>query len=442
MEKTIYFIFIVLLNFQLNAQVSPVNFIDTSVETAGITKILSYDINNDGFKDIITSTMGTNGRFGYYLNQTNSTFGAFNLIGNFQFCRGFAYGDFNNDNLLDFAVIGDIANDSKIYINNNNGTFDISLLDSNLTTLNKVVVADFDGNSSDDIVIIGQHSIDFYRNNGSGLFTKESILTTSTSPLVLECIDLAVKDLDGDGDLDLITAETAGLVTYTNNGVGVFTPNYHSLLPEIYSLVHPIDVDNDGDFDIVCRNSANQLKWFSNNGSGVMTYQGVVSTVSNMTAINSVDYNGDGLDDLYVSYPYHISVFVNNSAHTFIDEFILHQTQSLIMGQLAVVDINNQGGLDYVWSGGNNTLAFHLNQSTLSVENQERNTLRLYPNPTNGVLNATEPIEKASIYTLLGTKVADYANVNSIDISSFSSGIYILKIDNKGSTFTRKIEKN
>ena len=442
MKKTTLLILLFTLHFQANAQVGPVNYIDTSVETAGITKILSYDVNNDGFKDIITSTMGTNGRLGYYLNLTNSTFGAFNLIGNFQFCRGFAYGDFNNDNVLDFVVIGDIANDSKIYINNNNGTFAISLLDSNLTTLNKVVVADFDGNNSDDIVIIGQHSIDFYRNNGSGVFTKESILTTSTSPLVLECIDLAAKDLDGDGDLDLITGETAGMVTYTNNGAGIFTPNYHSLLPEIYSLVHPFDVDNDGDIDIVGRNSANQLKWFSNNGSGVMTYQAVVSTLSNITAINAVDYNGDGLEDLYISYPNHVAVFVNNSTHTFTNVVVLHQTQSLIMGQLAVVDINNQGGLDYVWSGGNNTLAFHLNQSTLSVENQERNALRLYPNPTNGVLNATEPIEKATIYTLLGTKVADYANVTSIDISSYSSGIYILKIENKGSVLTHKIEKN
>ncbi|WP_432671054.1 T9SS type A sorting domain-containing protein [Flavobacterium sp. SM2513] len=440
MKKITLILLIVFSSLQLNAQMGPVNYIDTSVQSAGISKIISYDINNDGFKDIITSTAGTNGRFGYYLNQTNNSFGSFILIDNFYACRGVAVGDFNNDNSIDFVVIGEANNEAWIYLNNN-GSFTSSLLSTNPTTYNEVIVADFDQNNSDDIVIIGQHSIDFFRNNGSGVFTQEVILSTSTSPLVLECLDLAVADIDNDGDMDLISGETAGVVIYTNNGNAIFTPHYYSIIAEIVSLIHPMDVDNDGDIDIISRNSGGLVKWFSNNGSGVMTYEAVLSSIPNLIAINSVDYNNDGLEDLYVSYTNHISVFANNTAHTFTNEVSMHQTIGLIMGQLGIVNIDNQGASDFVWSGGNNTLAFHINQSNLSVDNPNLKSNNLFPNPTSGILNFSEQIENVIVYSLIGQKLNEYSNVKSIDISSMSNGVYIIQLENQGKTNVQKIVK-
>ena len=440
MKKITLILVLFAFNSQLNAQIGSVNFIDTSIETAGITKIISRDLNTNGFNDVITSTTGTNGRFGYYLNQTNNTFGTFTLIDNFEFCRGIAVGNFNEDSLLDFVVIGKSTNESRVYLNSN-GTYVSSLVDTNSMILNEVVVANFDQNNSDDFVVIGQHSIDFYRNNGSGVFTKEEILTTSTSPVVLECLDLEARDIDDDGDIDLISGETAGVVVYTNDGNGIFTPHYYSLLPEIITLIHLMDVDDDEDLDIVCQNSANQLKWFSNNGSGVMTYEATISGIPTLKALNSVDYNNDGLEDLYVSYTNHISVFANNENHTFSDELILHQTTSLIMGQLAVVNIDNQNLPDYVWSGGNNTLAFHLNQSNLALNNPDFNTFTLFPNPTNGILNFSEPIEKVILYNTIGAKLMQYSNVKAVDLSNFSNGVYIIQMEQEGKSNIQKIIK-
>jgi len=96
-----------------NAQIGPVNFIDISFETAGISKIESSDLNNDGFMEIITSSTGNSGRLGYYQNQSNTSFSSFNLIESFAFCRGFAIGDFNNDNWKDIVSIGGIFNGAK-----------------------------------------------------------------------------------------------------------------------------------------------------------------------------------------------------------------------------------------------------------------------------------------------------------------------------------------
>lgn len=425
---------------KLNAQIGTVNFIDTTVPTAGITKILSYDLNNDGFKDIITSTTGTNGRLGFYTNQTNAAFSAFNLIDSFEFCRGFAMGNFNNDNILDIVAVGKSTNESKIYLSAS-GSYSSFTLDTHTMILNDVVVADFDQNNLDDIIIIGQHSIDFYRNNGSGSFTKETILSTSTSPVVLECLDLAIKDMDNDGDMDIISGETAGLVIYTNNGNAIFTPNYYSTTTEVFFLVHPFDVDNDGDFDVVGRNGAGQVKWFSNNGNGVMTYEAMLSTIPNLISLSSLDYNNDGLEDIYASYTNHVAVFVNDSNHSFTGEINVHQNSGLIMGQVTVANIDNLGGLDYVWSGGNNTLAFHLNQSTLSLNHTNLNTISIYPNPTNSLINLSKEVEKLTIFNLIGKQIMEISNSNVIDISSLSIGVYILSIENDGQRSFQKIIK-
>lgn len=425
----------------LNAQIGTVNFIDTSVETAGISKIIPFDFNNDGFEDLLTATTGTNGRLGIYNNQANGTFSAFNLIDSFEFCRGMAIGNFNNDGVIDLVAIGKTTNQSVVYLSGSAGTYNNFVLDSNSMILNDVVVADFDQNNLDDIVVIGQHSIDFYRNNGLASFTKETILTTSTSPVVLECLDLAIKDIDNDGDIDIISGETAGLVVYKNNGNAVFTPHYYSIMPEVIVIVHPVDIDNDGDFDLVAKNAFGQVKWFSNDGNGVMTFESILSNVPNCTAINTLDFNNDGLQDLYVSYPNHVSVFANDPMHLFTAETNLHQDSSLIMGEITLANVDNQTGLDYVWSGNNNALAYHINQTALNVHEELTNRLQLYPNPTESLVNLSQLVDKITLYHINGKKIKETENAQTIDFSGLSAGTYTLLIEYQGKSSSHKIIK-
>lgn len=302
-------------------------------------------------------------------------------------------------------------------------------MDSNISILvNDVVVADFDNNNSDDIIIIGQHSIDLYRNNGSGSFSKETILSTSSSSTcVLECLDLATADMDGDGNIDLINGETEGLVIYLNNGNAVFSPHYYSLISEIFFLVHPFDIDNDGDMDVVGRNHAGEVKWFSNNGSSVMTYEATLTNIPNLLSLNSIDYNNnDGLEDLYTSYANHVSIFENDANQNFNNEISVYQDDNLIMGALQLIDVDNQNGLDYVWSGGNNTIAFHMNESLLNIDDPEAPTILLYPNPTNGILNSTHQFQKLRIYNFQGAKLMEVYKTKTLDLSRLPAGIYTL----------------
>lgn len=155
--KTINFILLAIsFPILLNAQIGPVNFIDTSFQSAGVTKLESADLDNDGDNEIIASFTGSLGRLGFYENQTNGSFSTFNLIDIFSFCKGVAIGDFNNDNWKDIVAIGGVGREARIYFNNN-GSFGAGIqLDSNISIqVNDVVVANFDQNNFDDIVIIG-----------------------------------------------------------------------------------------------------------------------------------------------------------------------------------------------------------------------------------------------------------------------------------------------
>ena len=71
------------------------------------------------------------------------------------------------------------------------------------------------------------------------------------------------------------------------------------------------------------------------------------------------------------------------------------------------------------------------------------NLARVYPNPTNGVLNIeTNQIENISAITLIDVKGdvvyrENGLNANTIDISNLSSGVYILRIDSRDGLIQR-----
>ncbi|MFN5630130.1 MAG: T9SS type A sorting domain-containing protein, partial [Bacteroidota bacterium] len=68
--------------------------------------------------------------------------------------------------------------------------------------------------------------------------------------------------------------------------------------------------------------------------------------------------------------------------------------------------------------------------STKEVENEEQ--FFVFPNPTNDVLNITNPhqISSFQIYQMDG-KLITQGNNFPIDISKFTNGIYFLKITTK-----------
>lgn len=92
-----------------------------------------------------------------------------------------------------------------------------------------------------------------------------------------------------------------------------------------------------------------------------------------------------------------------------------------------------------------NTVSTEVVQN-LSAENfEEMDNIRLYPNPTNGLLNISseKTLEKVVVFSLTGKRLLQKeSNLTKIDLHSFSNGIYFVEITHKnGSKMVKKIVK-
>uniref|UniRef100_UPI0035626A7B T9SS type A sorting domain-containing protein n=1 Tax=Seonamhaeicola sp. TaxID=1912245 RepID=UPI0035626A7B len=81
---------------------------------------------------------------------------------------------------------------------------------------------------------------------------------------------------------------------------------------------------------------------------------------------------------------------------------------------------------------------------TLSVESIKGSlnaTVKIYPNPVSNTLyiSTNQQIESVAIYTLLGREIVFEYRSNQIDVSSFKSGIYLLKIETDKGSVAKKI---
>lgn len=84
-------------------------------------------------------------------------------------------------------------------------------------------------------------------------------------------------------------------------------------------------------------------------------------------------------------------------------------------------------------------------ENTLGLEDISKNSITVYPNPVKDVLTieANTALKRIMVYSIDGSKVLTVKNIknNSIDLSTLTSGMYLLKIEtNKGSEFKKLIK--
>jgi aminopeptidase N len=86
------------------------------------------------------------------------------------------------------------------------------------------------------------------------------------------------------------------------------------------------------------------------------------------------------------------------------------------------------------------------NTVTLGIENFELNALQLYTNPSNTILNLALPtgitLEKTVFYNVTGQKIMTSNSATSWDISSWSTGVYFIKINTDSGSKKLKFIKN
>lgn len=218
------------------------------------------------------------------------------------YSHGVRCGDLDNDGDLD-AVVVRLGEQSHFYLNDGTGVFSVERpLTPFPMDFSDLALGDFDRDGDLDIAVADASNLDLlFINDGQANFTQTRTLGNSNLPTM----GIAAGDIDGDGDLDLVPANGAisakNQLVYVNDGTGNFTEKsllfaigYSTPAQENARDVALGDMDNDGDLDIIfavyCMYGTDQSVLYLNDGQGNFS-QYDASFVSRCIRFGNVDRN-------------------------------------------------------------------------------------------------------------------------------------------------------
>ncbi len=233
-------------------------------------------------------------------------------------------------------LTGDVYNDlllrtrsatQYLFESNGDGTFNNITAQAGITDAAVYNLADFDNDGLTDLLDIHGNNISIRYNNGDKTFSPAQVV----APLP-DFMGIAVLDYNNDWfpDIYYTTYGDNPNALLKNNGDGTFT-NVTAEAGVSYPYgAHGVDVgdfNNDGFVDLYLGSySSAPCKLFKNNGDGTfsdVTAQSGTSGQNDTRTVTFVDFNNDGLLDIFSShhdfYSYSNTMLKNNGDETFTD---------------------------------------------------------------------------------------------------------------------------
>lgn len=223
-----------------------------------------------------------------------------------------------------------------------------------------VAAADFNGDGKLDLVSANTtaNTISIFTNNGSGFFVSNISYATFIGPQAV-----IATDVNRDGAMDLVCASSK-LIIFTNTGSGGFVTAGNYTIGGSRWVV-AADVNGDGKVDLICPGSGLPLMVLTNTDNGLFAAAPAPPGAGTSWFAVAVDVNGDGKVDLIDvdiggggSFSY-MRVLTNNGEGM----FMLSSTNALTTrwpGSITSADVNGDGKSDIIIpdydSGSGNTL--------------------------------------------------------------------------------------
>jgi len=454
--KTILFLTLLFLSTTASAQLFNIDHLAAS-DVSGVLEINSGDFDQDGDQDLFTITSQL---VAWYENLDG--LGTFAPPTTIETGMGQAFNqavidldeDGKEDLLISYFDQGLIA----YYRNLGDGNFaPFQVLASGLNRASGIAPGDLDGDGDLDLVLGVSNGSGFYwiEQLANGSFSSLNPISTTLSGARKQVLG----DIDGDGDLDILTNSIGSiLMSWFENvdGQGDFGEQHNIENSGFYeSTFQLVDLDGDGDLDNVSSKEGNVL-WRENlDGLGTFGVSQILfssSDGSGLLNIHAADIDNDGDQDITFDSGFvHGKIYLlNNGDATFSTNFVEPPEGGTTGNNIPPVDIDGDGDLDlistslFVNQGNRNDLYWYENLTILGVSEFNIKGLKIYPNPAKDLLFITspEPIEKVTIYDLLGKRLLqENKKTEQINISSLPAGLLFVEVKTNASTMVKKLLK-
>ena len=423
----------------------------SNTNTNGAYGILEKDVNGDGVLDLLGASEIDN-TLAYFINDGTGNFTQTIIANNFTAARSIDAADFDNDGDMDFAAVG---SSELAWFENNNGSFTKHSITTGLTDPRQVRVSDIgtlldpatpDGDIDIGVLVSGENTVTVYLNDGSNGFSRFNIISID-SPQYLHGGDF---DLDNSPDF-LITSFGGDEVAWYKVGSfglvrgGTVVSNFNGAFG-----CEGGDIDLDGDDDVIASAFLDtEVAWFENvNGDGSsFTKHTIDSYLPGASYVHWLDIDNDGDKDI-VATGYgsnallsdsEVVIYYNDGAQNFTKVVVDDTIQGA--ATFTVQDFNGDGEYDIAVAGSeSNEFVLYLHQSN-AVQTNDLVHLSVYPNPVYDVLHITsaKPIQQTEVFDITGRQVLS-TQQTKIDVSNFNKGYYLVKIIlQDGNVITKKV---
>ena len=446
---------VILFGYTTSAQFGPQQIISDQGLVPRYVKVA--DIDGDGDIDVVAAVSGNDQNVWFENIDGQANFGSLQVISTeVQDVRFVTVADIDGDGAIDILTTC-FGDDMVLWNQNTDGLGDFgfnNIIANDAVGATVADAGDFDGDGDLDVVSANRNegTVAWYENtDGVGNFGPEQAIST----LMPNARFVLVRDIDGDLDMDVL-AVTTGLarVFWFENVDGTGTFNSGTELPGVAAgslSIDSKDIDGDGDFDVlVAASTQNRLYWNENtDGLGTFSAEKAIDTRGSFVqSVFAEDLDADNdIDVLSITTDGEVAWYENTDG---LGTFGTAQIISLEADNGRCVyagDLDGDGDNDVLTASiTGNKIAWYENLTILGVQEHILTATLLYPNPTSNTfqIETEASVKDITIYTSLGQEVlVQEQDFSTIHISKLSAGVYTVVVTAvDGATFTGKIIKN
>lgn len=435
--------------------------------TQGVACLHACNLDNDSDLDILAAS-NTDNQILWFRNDGGGDSIAWEKItiaSNVYSAHSVYTADFDRDGDLDIVGAAYWGKPGIIWLRNDGGdpvVWTRFTVANNFINAHEVFAADIDGDNDMDILGASSdlNTIAWWRNDGGDTIKwTEQVLSDD----VTLAKSVHAADFDGDKDMDIVGASINdnNIIWWRNDGGDPIVWTEFLVDGNFIGAhkVQSVDMDNDGDFDILgAAYLGHKVAWWRNDGGDTIKWFRVpiASGITNACVAQAADIDGDTDMDVVATAQGDNKIYWwRNDGNGSTVWIKCPLTDNIVRPwPLQLGDFDGDLDIDVVSASsynGSNKVKWWKNDLLLKVnEFSSTNNLKIYPNPANKIINIktdeNNSIFKLELLDLAGNLILERQNCKNqfdgkiyLDVSSLAEGMYVLYIQYASYSIAKKI---